>query len=168
MAKSTTSDAPAADPAPVAQVADPATVPALSQEQQNEVDQLVASHAATDQTSVDPAAPDLIPEPVPVGSYSDDAAMCVDVFADMATEYCADVAPLWPADKRRKVAVTLAAVFKKYNFTFARFGPEIALAMTAGPVLWQTSKIIAAQMNKAAAVVEQVRAPVPHGAEATA
>jgi hypothetical protein len=144
--------------------------PVLTAEQQEEVARLAHSIAETEKPpagnlAVLPAAP----EPLPAGSYQDDATTCVGMFVEFSVMYCADVAPLWPDEKQKKVAAAVARVFEKYNFSFARFGPEIALIMVAGPVLWQTSKVIALQMNnQAPPVPEQARAPVPHGEAAPA
>lgn len=141
--------------------------PQLTPEQQAEVARLASSIAETEtgpeeQGTAAPAAE------IPAGSYDDDAEMAVEIFVESAIAYCPQVAPLWPADKRAKVSQALARVFQKYNFSFARFGPEIALIAVAGPALWQTSKVIALQMNAQAAQAsapEQVRAPVPHPGE---
>lgn len=138
--------------------------PLLTAEQKAEIAGLAHSIAETET----PPAGDLdalpaAPEPLPAGSYQDDAKTCVGMFVEFSVMYCADVAPLWPEKKQQQVAVAVARVFEKYNFSFARFGPEIALIMVAGPVLWQTSKVIAQQMNNQAPPVEQVRAPVPSG-----
>jgi hypothetical protein len=139
-------------------------LPQLTAEQQAEVDQLAGKIAGTE-TPAGAAAEEIVAtQSIPSGSFQDDASMCVDVFVESAIAYCPKVEPLWPADKRRNVAVALGRVFEKYNFSFARFGPEIALVAIAGPVLWQTSKVIAQQMNEQAAVAVQavqVHAPVP-------
>lgn len=117
-----------------------------SVEQAADLARLEQSIADSDPLPGSPGEPELVPS----GNYGDDASMCVDMFADMATAYCADVADLWPTSTRRKVSVALEAVFKKYNFSFAKFGPELALVMTAGPVLYQTSKAIALAMSNPA------------------
>lgn len=137
-------------------------IPQLSAEQQAEVDLLAGKIAATEGVAEENPALQQPGAAIPPGSFSDDASMCVDVFVDLSITYCPQVAPLWPEDKRRAVASALGRVFEKYNFTFARFGPEIALLMVAGPVLLQTSKVIAQQMNEQAARdAEQVHAPKP-------
>jgi hypothetical protein len=167
MAKSDEKKTPGADPVKVNPPTPPATdhpiEPKLTAEQQADVARLAGSIAETEKPPLDPAAAPVVEvDQVSESEYQTDAAMCVDMFVELSIDYCAEVAPLWPDDKRKKIASTLGAVFKKYNFTFARFGPELAFAVAAGPVLWQTSKVIALQMNKAAAQPVQARAQVPH------
>ncbi len=132
--------------------------PILSAEQLAEVDQLAGRISETEK---DPAAdPDQDPEHAdldqPPASFLDDASMTVDLFVMFATDYCKEVGPLWPKEKKETVSKALSLVFKKYNFSFARFGPEIGLLVVAGPVLYQTSKVIALSMQQAP--VQQMRA----------
>lgn len=124
--------------------------PVLTAEQQAEIDQLAGRISETEtlpgaeDPGQDPEHADLDAAPA---SFLDDASMCVDLFVMFAIEYCPPVEPLWPKDKKQKVSQALSVVFKKYNFSFARFGPEIGLLVVAGPVLYQTSKMIALHMQ---------------------
>ena len=79
--------------------------------------------------------------------YDREAEMAVDLFADMAVAYQKSVAEFWPQKTRKSVAVALAAVLKKYNFSLFA-SPELALIFVAGPPLYQTSRAIAAAINK--------------------
>lgn len=136
--------------------------PVLSVEDQAEVDRLATELASAEK----PPAADLAQapaqeEPLPAGSFADDAAMAVEIFTQSAIAYCPAVEKFWPTEKCKSVSVALARVFEKYNFTFARFGPEVALLVAAGPALWQTSKAIAQMMNEQAAAGSTLQQPAP-------
>ncbi len=146
-------DAPAG--APIPPQTDHPIEPVLTAEQQAEIDQLAGRISETEiDPTLDPQ--DHADLDVPPATFLDDASLCVDMFVMFAVEHTPAVEPLWPEPKKRTVSKALAKVFEKYNFSFARFGPEIALVVAAGPVLYQTSKVIALHMQQAP--VPQARA----------
>lgn len=105
---------------------------------QSIADSTAAPGAEADSLSVSPAAPT---------DHDDEAAMAVDMFVDMAIAYEPTVDKFWPQKTRKSVAVALAAVLKKYNFSLFA-SPELALIFLAAPPLYQTSRAIAAAINK--------------------
>jgi len=74
--------------------------------------------------------------------------MMVAGFATMIAGFSETAGALWDESTRARVAATLAPVLLKYNFTMGGMPVELVLALTAGPVLWQTSRIIAANLAK--------------------
>lgn len=87
-------------------------------------------------------------------NYANEAQATVATIAAMITGYCAPAGELWTDDKQAAVAGALAPVMEKYQFTIGALPCELVLIITAGPLLYQTSKIIATQMarEKAAAL----------------
>lgn len=84
-------------------------------------------------------------QPAPV-DYAGEAAMTVDTVAALITGYCPATTDLWSADKKAAVTAALAPVYEKYGFTMGGMPCELVLLITAGPLLYQSSKLIAHQM----------------------
>lgn len=110
-------------------------------------DQSQAAIAA--ETPPDPNAP---PAPPPEPSAAEQAADMVNMFAGFVTAYAPDAADIWTEQARAASAAVLAPVLEKYGISMARIPPELTALVVLGPLLWQTSKIVAAKMdgNKAA------------------
>lgn len=104
------------------------------------------------------ALPDgsLVADQPPPVDYAGEAAMTVDTIAALITGYCPATADLWAADKKAAVTAALAPVYEKYGFTMGGMPCEVVLLITAGPLLYQSSKLIATQMaqEKAAATAK--------------
>lgn len=79
-------------------------------------------------------------------NYLMEAGATVDTFAALIGGYCPPAGELWTHDKKTAVAASLAPVMEKYSFTLGKMPVELVLIITAGPLLYQSSKIIAAQM----------------------
>lgn len=111
-----------------------------------ELDQLAGFAAEVDATT---KPPELTPEgqPVPVLDFGTEAQQAVDMFAGLVTGYAPATAELWSADAKARVSATLAPVLEKYGVTVGTLPPELLLIVTAGPLLYQTSKIVALQMQ---------------------
>lgn len=126
-----------------------------------ELNQLAGVVAATDAGAV---PPELTPDGQPVVpvNFGLEAAGAVDMFAGLVTGYAPGTADLWNAEAKARVSATLAPVLEKYGVTIGTLPPELLLLMTAGPILWQSSKIIAAQMeaDKAKAKLKPATAAV--------
>ena len=84
-------------------------------------------------------------QPAPV-DYASEAAMTVDTIAALITGYCPATTELWAPDKKAAVSAALAPVYEKYGFTMGGMPCELVLIITAGPLLYQSSKLIAQQM----------------------
>lgn len=84
-------------------------------------------------------------QPAPV-DYASEAAMTVDTIAALITGYCPPTADLWSSEKKAQVTASLAPVYEKYGFTMGGIPCELVLIITAGPLLYQSSKLIAHQM----------------------
>ena len=117
----------------------------------NELDQLAGIAAEADTAA---APPELTPDGQPVQpaaaiDYATEAAAAVDMFAGLVTGY----AP--------------APVLEKYGVSVGAMPPELLLIVTAGPLLYQTSKLVAAQMHaqKAKAPAADTAAPPAGPAE---
>ena len=94
------------------------------------------------------AAPDGTPlaDIPPPTNYASEAAMTVDTFAALLVGYCPATATLWTDDKKAAVSASLAPVMEKYGFTLGGMPCELVLIITAGPLLYQSARIVAAQM----------------------
>ena len=84
-------------------------------------------------------------QPPPV-DYAQEAAMTVDTVAALITGYCPATVPLWTDEKKAHVSAALAPVYEKYGWTLGGMPCELVLIITAGPLLYQSSKLIATQM----------------------
>ena len=122
----------------------PATAPA------NDLDNLDALAAQADEGTqaidnpVDPNAP----PPPPPTDYGREASGAVELFAGLVVGYAPKAAGTWNPEAKQRTAAALAPVLEKYGFTFGGMPPEIILALVAGPLLWQSSRVVAAQMEE--------------------
>lgn len=98
-------------------------------------------------------------QPAPV-DYATEAAATVDTFAALVGGYCPAAGELWDTTKKQAVAMALAPVMEKYNFTLGALPPELTLIIVAGPLLYQTSKVVAGQMAADKAKAKQATAQV--------
>lgn len=78
--------------------------------------------------------------------YMNEARGAVDMFAAMAVGYAPKAESVWTEQAKNRTAAALAPVMEKYAFSFGAMPPELTLLIVAGPLLWQTSRIVAAQM----------------------
>ena len=78
--------------------------------------------------------------------YGTEARGAVDLFAAMVCGYAPKAESVWNEGAKARTAAALAPVMEKYGFTLGNLPPELTLAIVAGPLLWQSSKIVAAQM----------------------
>ena len=86
-------------------------------------------------------------ELVPMGpDYMLEARGTVDMFAALVVGYAPKAESVWTDQAKQRTAAALAPVMEKYAFSFGNMPPELTLMIVAGPLLWQTSRIVAAQM----------------------
>lgn len=113
-----------------------------------DLDQLdgMATEADIGAKALDPVDPNA-PLPPAVVDYPIEARKMVDMLGGLIAGYSPQCGPLWNAPTRERIAEALAPVLVKYNVTMGAIPPEITLLFIAGPVLYQSSKIIAHQMN---------------------
>ena len=78
--------------------------------------------------------------------YMTEARGMVDLFAAMAVGYAPKAESVWTEQAKARTAAALVPVMEKYAFSMGAMPPELTLIIVAGPMLWQTSKIVAAQM----------------------
>lgn len=110
-----------------------------------------------------------VPPPV---DYLGEATKGVDIFASLIVGYCPPTAELWSSDKKQAVSEALAPVLEKYKISIGldKLPCELVLIIVAGPLLYQSSKMVAAQMKreqdaaKQAKQDNQVKAPADPGA----
>ena len=131
----------------------------------------LATQADEGATAIDAAArgpeldengqPVVQPEPT---NYGTEAAGVVDMFTAMLTGFAPKTADIWTDAAKQRTALALAPVMEKYGFSFGTMPPELTLAIVAGPLLWQSSRVVAAQINaekKAQAItVQDTTAPL--------
>lgn len=79
--------------------------------------------------------------------FGREAAGAVDMFAGLVVGYAPACASVWNDEAKARTAGALAPVLEKYGFTFGSMPPELIFAVVAGPLLWQSSRIVAAQME---------------------
>jgi hypothetical protein len=92
-----------------------------------------------------PVDPNASPPPP---SHEEQAVDLVNMFAGLVTSYAPDAAGIWSPEARAASAAVMAPVMAKYNFSMDRIPPELAAAVVVGPLLWQTSKIVALKMKE--------------------
>lgn len=80
-------------------------------------------------------------------NYGTEAAGVVDMFTAMLTGFAPKTSDIWTPAAKERTAMALAPVMEKYGFSFGAMPPELTLAIVAGPLLWQSSRIVAAQIN---------------------
>lgn len=95
--------------------------------------------------------------------YFIEARGTVDMFTAMIVGYAPKCESVWTEPAKARTAAALAPVMEKYGFNFGAMPPELTLIIVAGPLLWQSSRIVAAQMaeDKAKAAKEKPKAEKP-------
>lgn len=86
--------------------------------------------------------------------YFTEARGTVDMFAAMVVGYAPKAESVWTEQAKTRTAAALAPVMEKYGFSFGALPPELTLMIVAGPLLWQSSRIVAAQMAEEKAKAE--------------
>ncbi|KAI3589314.1 hypothetical protein D9X30_4897 [Cupriavidus sp. U2] len=115
----------------------------------------VDGQAATVAAPGDPNAPEL---PAPGPDYGAGARQTVDMFGALAVGFVPEAAPLWGDDTKARMSASLAPVFEKYGWDMAGAMPcELVAIVTCGPVLWQTSRLVAAKVEAAKAQAAATR-----------
>ena len=104
-----------------------------------EADQAAAGVAAPG----DPTAPELAP---PGPDYATEAAGMVDMLGAMICGYSPACAPLWGTETKQRMSMSVAPVMEKYGFSFGAMPCEMTAIVVCGPVLYQSARIIGAQM----------------------
>lgn len=123
----------------------------------SELDNLdaLAAQVDADTSGTLPDGTAIADQPPPI-NYAGEAAMTVDTIAALITGYCPATSDLWTDDKKQAVSAALAPVYEKYGFTLGGMPCELVLIITAGPLLYQSSKLIATQMAKEKQVIQAV------------
>jgi hypothetical protein len=111
----------------------------------SELDQLAGVAAATDAGAAMPQL-DQTGAPVAPINYGAESAAAVAMFAGLLTGYCPATAPLWDQATQARVSITLAPVLEKYGITVGTLPCELLLIVTAGPLLYQSARLVATQM----------------------
>jgi hypothetical protein len=133
----------------------------------DELDNLAGLAAAADMgaAALDPVDPNVQAEPEAPAApdYMTEAQGTVAMFAALVVGYCPKAEPLWGPDVQGRIASALAPVMEKYGFSLGGMPPELTLVIVAGPVLYQSSKLVAAQM-----AAERVKVAKPSAVEMAA
>jgi hypothetical protein len=79
------------------------------------------------------------------------------MFTGFLVGYAPAAAGIWTPEAKQRTAAALVPVMEKYGFSFGALPPEITLLIVAGPLLWQSSRVVAQQIeaDKAKAVKAQ-------------
>lgn len=95
--------------------------------------------------------------------YMIEARGTVDMFTAMVVGYAPKCESVWTEPAKARTAAALAPVMEKYGFSFGAMPPELTLLIVAGPLLWQSSRIVAAQMadDKAKAAKDKAKDDKP-------
>ena len=103
----------------------------------------------------------------PAPDFTSEAAAMVDMGAAMLAGYAPKTAEVWTAAAKQRTAMALAPVLEKYGFTFGGMPPEVLLLITAGPLLWQSARIVSEQ-TQAEKAKKAPPPEAPKGIEAAA
>lgn len=138
----------------------------------DELDQLHGLAVAADAEAIppQPEAPalDAAGQPLPPApDFNQEATGAVDMFAALVVGWCPKAETIWTPETKGRISGALAPVMEKYGFTFGAAPPELMLLIMAGPPLWQSSRLVADQINEERAKkAEQAGAPAPQIAPA--
>lgn len=133
-----------------------------------ELDQLHGLAIAADAEAI-PATPEAPPvdengQPLPPPpDFSTEAAGAVDMFSALVVGYCPKAESIWTPETKGRIAGALAPVMEKYGVTFGSLPPEVMLLIVAGPPLWQSSRLLAEQINADREKARQVQGKTPEG-----
>jgi hypothetical protein len=107
----------------------------------------LAAQVDADHTGTLPDGTAIADQPAPI-DYTTEAEATVDTFTALVGGYCPAAGELWDQPRKQAVAAALAPVMEKYGFSLGALPPELTLIIVAGPLLYQTSKVVAAQMDQ--------------------
>lgn len=120
--------------------------------EQNELDNLQQLADTTDTANgaalVDENGAALPPAPPPI-DYGSEAAGMVDTFVALLDGFSPRAALLWNPATKARVTAGLAPVMEKYGVSMGGLPCEIVLVILAGPVLFQTARLVGAEINAA-------------------
>jgi hypothetical protein len=110
---------------------------------------LAALQGAAAEVDAETAPPELTPDgqPVPVVDYFQEARKGVDIFAGLVCGYAPKAADIWTEEAKQRAAAGLMPVYEKYGVTMSALPCEVMAAIIVGPLLYASSKIVAAQMQ---------------------
>ena len=83
----------------------------------------------------------------PPPDFANEAAGAVDMFGALVVGYCPACESIWTPETKGRISAALTPVMEKYGVTFGTLPPELMLLIVAGPPLWQSSKLLASQIN---------------------
>lgn len=114
----------------------------------SDLDQLDSVATAADAGALAQDNPAGEGQPVDTGpNFGTEAAGAVDMFTAMLVGYAPATASIWTPEAKARTAAALAPVMEKYGFSFGNLPPEVTLLVVAGPLVWQSSRVVAAQME---------------------
>jgi len=123
----------------------------------NEIDMLAKG------PEVDETGKPLPPPP----DFGSEAAGIVDMVAAMLAGYAPRTQAVWTPAAKQRTAEALTPVLEKYGLSMGGMPCELVLLITAGPLVWQSARIVADQIqqDKAQAVKTVEHAAQPQTAE---
>lgn len=140
----------------------------------DDLDNLTAQAAEADAGAIalDPAAQADAQAQAPA-DFNREATIAVDMFAGLLCGFAPKCESIWTTQAKDRTAKALAPVLEKYGVTMDTLPVELGLVIVAGPLLWQSSKVVAAQIEadrRARPVDAQVKEanPAPESGQAPA
>lgn len=82
---------------------------------------------------------------VAVPDPTHEAMGVVELVAAMVCGYAPKATAIWTDTAKMRTAQALAPVMQKYGVSMGAFPCELTLVIVAGPVLWQSAKVMAEQ-----------------------
>lgn len=133
----------------------------------------IASEADAGAIALDPVAQAEAQAAANAPDFGQEATIAVDMFAGLLCGFAPKCESIWTTQAKDRTAKALAPVLQKYEITMDKMPVELGLVIVAGPLLWQSSKVVAAQIEadrRAKPIDAQAREakPAPESGEAPA
>lgn len=80
--------------------------------------------------------------------YGMESKAVVDMVGALVVGYAPEAADVWSEPTKSAIAQAMAPVMEKYGMSVGTMPPELTLIVVAGPVCWQTAKIISEKRER--------------------
>lgn len=81
-------------------------------------------------------------------NFGQEAEGAVEMFTGLLVGYAPAAASIWTPEAKQRTAAALVPVMEKYGFSFGNLPPELTFAFVAGPLLWQSARVVGQQAAK--------------------
>lgn len=107
----------------------------------------IAADADAGALALDPVAQAEAQAAANAPDFGREATIAVDMFAGLLCGFAPKCETIWTTQAKQRTAQALAPVLEKYGVTMESLPVELGLVIVAGPLLWQSSKVVAAQIE---------------------